>query len=155
MTESTMSTTLEKTATAIALIGLSVSAAVHAMVLLGASAPAAAVVYGLFAGAALSQVLAMVIAPRPTSPEPWTKKELRDAVLDAAPLAMRAGFYALLGYAFVQFAHLVTSFERSTEPFLTSAPGLRLFSSFWLVLYFAALTACTAARRTRQLAAPR
>lgn len=141
-----MNLMLEKVAFAVAAAGFAVSAAVHAAALATTRTLPPAVMYALFAGVAVSGLLASTAAPRPASPPPWTHAELRRAVLDAVPLWMRAAFYALLAYAVLQFGMLVISLPPQ-QSWLSSSQGLRLFSSYGLLLYFSVIALCAAARR--------
>lgn len=141
-----MDTRLEKIASVVGSAGFAASAVVHATALLATHALPPAVIYALFAGVAVSGPLALIIGPRPSSPPPWTHAELRNAVLDAVPFWMRAVFYALLGYAVLQFGMLVVGLRPQSSPF-ASPLGARLFSSYGLLLYFSVLTVCAAARR--------
>lgn len=150
-----MDTPLNKLAFGIASAGLIASTLVHAITWVAAPSLPPALVYALFAGAGVSCLLAAIVAPRPVGPPPWTHKDLRDAVLDAAPFEMRAAFYLLLGYSVLQFGLLVATLEPGGGALLSSTPVLRLLSSNWLLLYFSAITTCTAARRTPPAASPR
>lgn len=141
-----MDSMLEKSAFVIACVGFTASAVVHATTLLATQTPPPAVMYALFAGIAVSGLLASMIAPRPASPPPWTRAEQRHAVLDAVPFWMRVAFYALLGYAVLQFGMLVVGLPPQTSP-LSSPFGARLFSSYGLLLYFSVIAVCAAARR--------
>jgi hypothetical protein len=141
-----LDTRLGKLAFGIAVAGFAASVIVHATALLTAQALPPAVIYALLAGVAVSGLLASMVAPRPASPPPWTRAELRHAVLDAVPFWMRATFYALLGYAAVQFGMLVVGLPAQSSAF-SSPLGVRLFSSYGLVLYFSVLAVCVAARR--------
>jgi len=140
-----MDTMLEKIAFVVASGGFAVSAVVHATTLLTTQTPPPAVPYALFAGAAVSGLLASMVAPRPAT-SPWTLAQLRSAVLDAVPFWMRAAFYALLAYAVLQFGMLVVGLPPQTSAF-SSPLGARLFSSYGLLLYFSVITVCTAAKR--------
>ena len=149
-----MDTMLEKVAFVIASAGFGVTAVVHATTLLATQALPPVVMYALFAGVAVSGLLALMLAPRPATPPPWTRAELRNAVLDAVPLWMRAVFYALLGYAVLQFGMLVVGLPPQSSWF-SSALGARLFSSYGLLLYFSVISVCAAARRRPRAAESR
>jgi hypothetical protein len=122
----------------LAACGLALSVAAHCIALAGATIPGGKLVWSLHAGVFVVWIPTVLVSMRATRHA--SRKDFWKVALAGCPIWMRRGFYALCGYAVINFVlFMATTFNQPKQQTGDAPPSvIRGFSGHWMVFYGAA-----------------